>query len=304
MKNFIKYSNAKSIRGLSHSERHFPNEDSVLLTHIGSHALVAAVSDGHGSDKCFRAHVGSKIAVSVLQEIFQKKPLPEICTIEEVSAFADALPEMIVKQWREIVDDNLVSYPYSSAEQRYDGCKENHYLPYGCTLLGCYITSKFGIFCQIGDGDIFASSINGTTKRIVLEDKRQVGDETMSLCLPDAENDFRISVVDFSLEKLDVVILATDGLSKSHPTDADLFKWTTDIRDIMIQDDGREIIDANLSKWLDEVSVGGSADDISMAVIVIDDAPMDEVSTDPKDAKEEPKMNWLKKVINRISKSV
>ena len=311
MKNIIiEYSTVKSIRGLSHIKKHFPNEDSVLLRHTGSHAIVAAVSDGHGSRKCFRAHTGSRFAVDVVRDICEK--VTNFGTLKDVRGFSETLPIKIVENWKARVDNDLKSYPFSNAELQYDECKKNPYLAYGCTLLGSYITSHYGIFFQIGDGDIFASATDGTTKRLVADDNRFIGEETTSLCLPDAENDFRISVVDFSINNLDIIILATDGLSKSYAKDADLFQWTTDIRS-MIQEKGSEAIDENLSTWLEEVSNEGSADDISMAVIALDKLRLDNVDEDEvtseenditteKTDEEKSKISYIIKIIRKFKK--
>ena len=266
----VDYAIAKSICGISHSF----NEDSVLLTKIGKHAIVAAVSDGHGSEKCFRSQNGSRFAVKALENIFQTMPFTK--NIDAAKLTTELLPSMIVQQWKKLVDEDLEYYPYSSTEQSVE-CMENHYLPYGCTLLGCYITPQYGIFIQIGDGDMFAlfDENESITKKLVSEDERLTGEATTSLCLPEAENDFRISVIDFTESRLKVIILGTDGLENSYSTDMDLFAWASDIDDIMYQENGRDMIDENLSKWLDEVSVNGSGDDISMAIIVMEkDAPL------------------------------
>ena len=266
----IIYSTAKSVRGVSHLMKDKPNEDSVLLTEIGSHALVAAISDGHGSEKCFRSQNGSRFAVKVLENIFQKAPFFK--TIDAVKQFMKSLPEVIVQQWKALVDEDLKSYPYSLAEQS-DECKANLYLPYGCTLLGCYLTSRYGIFIQIGDGEMFALFSEGVTKKLVSDDERLTGQATTSLCLPDAEKDFRISVIDFSENSLDVIIMGTDGLGNSYSADRAMFDWAIDIKEIMTRENGRDMINQNLSIWLEEVSINGSGDDISMAVIVMKEEP-------------------------------
>jgi len=271
----VDYAIAKSLCGISHNS----NEDSVLLTKIGKHALLVAVSDGHGSEKCFRSQNGSRFAVKALENIFQTMPYTK--NIDAAKLTIELLPLMIVQQWKKLVDEDLEYYPYSSTEQSVE-CMENHYLPYGCTLLGCYITHQYGIFIQIGDGDMFALfDENGSvTKKIVSEDERLTGLETTSLCLPDAENDFRISVIDFTENRLKVIILGTDGVGNSYSSDVDLFAWASDINDFMSQENGRDMINENLSKWLNEVSVNGSGDDISMAIIVMEqDAPL---TTEPE----------------------
>lgn len=268
----IVYFTAKSVRGVDHIYKNMPNEDSILLADTGSHSLVAAVSDGHGSEACFRAQSGSRFAVKILENICQTAP--DFVNMDIVRQFAESLPERIVQQWKTCINNDLISYPYSQAEQS-DDCKANFYLPYGCTLLGCYLTPQYGIFLQVGDGDMFALFPDGCTKLIVPGDDRLTGRATASLCLTDAAKDFRISIVDFSEERLNVLILATDGVGNSHPTDKDLFKWAPDLKKIMEQEDGRDVINENLATWLDDTSSNGSGDDCSMAIVFMENVPLD-----------------------------
>ena len=265
----INYSIVKSVRGLSHLKKNNPNEDSVSLTSLGNHTLITAISDGHGSDACFRSQTGSRFAVTVFENIFQTSPV--FNTTEELQQFVEQVPALVIKQWKELVENDLRLYPYSLVEQS-DECKANPYLPYGCTLLGSCITPQYGIFIQIGDGDIFALFSEGHISKLVADDERLTGQAVTSLCLPEAENDFRTSIYDFSKDSLDVIIMGTDGLGNSYGSDENLYAWATDIKAFIAQENGKELINENLSVWLDEVSSNGSADDISMAIIVLDEA--------------------------------
>src|SRR5262245_28649844 len=56
-----------SVRGASHFRGGLANQDAVDVSVAAGGALPAilAVSDGHGSNKCFRSHVGSQFAVEI-----------------------------------------------------------------------------------------------------------------------------------------------------------------------------------------------------------------------------------------------
>jgi len=93
MKNRVSYSIARSVRGISHSRKNAPNEDSVLLSDIGSRATVAAVADGHGSEKCFRAHLGSRFAVKVFEKVCETAP--NFASDVEARQFASGIPIVV-----------------------------------------------------------------------------------------------------------------------------------------------------------------------------------------------------------------
>src|SRR5262245_11055773 len=60
-----------TVRGASHQRSGLPNQDAyhcLPQKKMGRH-LVAAVSDGHGSAKCFRSDIGANFAVKVATEI-------------------------------------------------------------------------------------------------------------------------------------------------------------------------------------------------------------------------------------------
>ncbi len=264
----IIHSIARSVRGVSHSKSGLPNQDSVLLQANGCHQLVAAVADGHGSSNCYRSNTGSRFACELFADIV--KDAPSFSSYDEAKVYADSVPAIIVTQWKNRVDNDLVISPYAIHEVSESSIK-NCYIPYGCTFLGGFINSKYAIFLQIGDGDLFALFSNGNEKYLVSSDERLNGNATTSLCLPDAEKDFRVTVVDLADDIIpEIIILATDGLGQSYASDSELFKWSSDLKDIYMNEDGIEIIETNLATWLDEVSSSASGDDISMVIIRVE----------------------------------
>ncbi|MDQ3699739.1 MAG: protein phosphatase 2C domain-containing protein, partial [Chloroflexota bacterium] len=60
-----------SVRGASHRRHGLPNQDALRWwpeSGLGP-PLVLAVADGHGSAKCFRSDVGSRLAVAAAVEV-------------------------------------------------------------------------------------------------------------------------------------------------------------------------------------------------------------------------------------------
>lgn len=72
----------KSVQGASHVRANRPNQDAIRLVPESGRdlPLILAVSDGHGSAKCFRSDKGSACAVeavtSVLQDFLAGQPDP------------------------------------------------------------------------------------------------------------------------------------------------------------------------------------------------------------------------------------
>lgn len=274
----IKHSIARSLRGVSHSRSGLPNQDSILLQANGSHYMVAAVADGHGSSNCHRSNTGSRFACELFAEIV--KDAPSFSSYDEAKLYSESIPALFINQWKSRVENDLVVLPYASHEVN-ESNSENRYISYGCTFLGCYIDSKYAVFLQIGDGDMFASFSNGEVKYLVTGDERLYGNATTSMCLPDSEKDFRVSVIDLGNDNIpEIIILATDGLGQSYARDSELFKWGSDLKDIYLSDGGIETIETNLANWLDEVSSNASGDDISMVIISIENKKAEQINKD------------------------
>lgn len=148
----------KSVQGSNHIEWGRPCEDA-----SGSYAnpekqyYLAAVSDGHGADECYRADKGSKIAVEIaikdLQELAEKMTrTPEV----EARFYQDMLSspryqqmtmrhltDVIHAEWVESVRQDLQDHPPTEAElvSLQEKKKTNYTVSdrpeqvYGCTLM-------------------------------------------------------------------------------------------------------------------------------------------------------------------------
>jgi serine/threonine protein phosphatase PrpC len=135
------------------------------------------------------------------------------------------LPSRLHRLWRQKVDADLERSPLGSV--RLAG-PEDRFLPYGATLVAVAIAPRFLILIQIGDGDALVGFSDGRLERPLPDDTKLVGEETHSLCDPDAarSNRFRLQV----LPQLDAtagpefVMLSTDGLSKSCPSEQAFMK--------------------------------------------------------------------------------
>ena len=305
----------KSITGASHTKSNLPNQDSVACfgdTTNGKDFVFGIVSDGHGSKKCFRSHLGSSFATEVLSEIFTlfAESIKEDTNQQSVKQYVvDEFPKMIVESWREKVNEHLENYPYSNedlqvlsitkADFNSPKFSKAKYLPYGATLLGVLLLKKFVVYVQLGDGDILIATEEGEVFRRLKEDDRLLGNETTSLCLETAQNDFR-TAIDFIVETPPhFILISTDGFANAYKEDVELFKFPADVSKLH-KEKGFNYLKQNLSDWLEETSVQASGDDTSMCIIVSNRVEV-EIVIEPEQPKQPvEKGNWKKKIITSI----
>lgn len=272
----------RSVRGAAHVRAGLPNQDAIRwLPESGTGLpLILAVADGHGSARCFRSDVGSRLAVHTATEVVQEslESLPEAPSFSAVKRWAEEhLPREIVRRWRDVVAGDLLAEPFTSAElERLDtrlGLDERRQialdpiLAYGATLLAVLVTESFILYLQLGDGDILTVSETGEVSRVPLPaDERLFANATTSLCSPDAWRDFRSYFQVLSGPPPALIMVSTDGYGNSFRDEVGFFQVGTDILDL-IRADGLGAVYESLETWLAEASQEGSGDDITLGII-------------------------------------
>ncbi len=237
-----------------------------------------SVSDGHGSDKCFRSHIGSNLAAEVADTAcrrflrnFESPKFPAMQRWVERS-----LPREIVYYWKQEVIDDLSEKPFTREELKTMELREGiearrrvvsyPILAYGATLLTLVITEGYLLYLQVGDGDILTVSDDGQVKKIFAKDERLYANETTSICLPQAWRDFKVSFQPDTEHPPALILLSTDGYSDSFSTEKEFLQIGPDILK-MIRSDGLDKVNDHLEAWLDETSRIGSGDDITLGVV-------------------------------------
>ncbi len=271
-----------SVRGSSHARSGLPNQDAAACSVIPGDAgqpttAIVAVSDGHGGARHFRSQVGSalavNIAISALRDFLVRFSAPGGAA-SLTQAHLDELMRSLVSEWTEAVVADLASNPITSeeserleaqSEDAHASVEESPLLAYGATLLIAAATDELLVYLQLGDGEILSVSADGVTSRPLPEDDRLVGNQTTSLCQPDAWNDFRSAwVVAPHLPSL--VLLSTDGYVNSFRSDDDFLKIGADYLQIL-REQGISTLSSELPAILDEATRQGSGDDITLAIL-------------------------------------
>lgn len=229
----------KSVQGSNHIEWGRPCEDA-----SGSYAnpekqyYLAAVSDGHGADECYRADKGSKIAVEIaikdLQELAEKMTrTPEV----EARFYQDMLSspryqqmtmrhltDVIHAEWVESVRQDLQDHPPTEAElvSLQEKKKTNYTVSdrpeqvYGCTLMAALWMPKCLLLIHQGDGRCDVFYTDGTVDQPIPWDSRCVGTRTTSLCDDDVEPSFRNCVIDLQKKPVMACYLGCDGVEDAY----------------------------------------------------------------------------------------
>jgi serine/threonine protein phosphatase PrpC len=274
----------RSVRGASHLRSGLPNQDAIGWDPESGKgpALIVAVSDGHGSAKYFRSDKGAEFAVrAALAECRHLiDGQPDFANLSAIKRTAEErLPQAIVRHWGQLVEQDAATNPVTPDELDLAVAKATSPVDrnalettptiwYGATLLAAIVTNAFTLFLRLGDGDILTVfEADAVTRPLPQATKEEsVGDDTQSLCLPNAWRDFALTFQALSGSSRALVLITTDGYQKSFTDDAGFLKLGSDIFEL-IRREGLAAVDASLESWLNEASTSGSGDDITVALV-------------------------------------
>jgi serine/threonine protein phosphatase PrpC len=272
-----------SVRGSSHQRTGLPNQDAVdygIAPRSDAAAAVLAVSDGHGGGRHFRSQVGSMLAVRVAVETVREH-LARSPGLSGPAALAE-VGQQVVEAWQSAVGSDLAHNPFTEAEltklltaegeASKDSVVANPELAYGATLLVAAATDERMLYMQLGDGDILAVAANGTTTRPIQADDRLVGNQTTSLCQPEAWREFRNAEVAAADGFPALVLLSTDGYLNSFRSQQDFLQIGTDYLQIL-RDQGSDSLAEELPRILTEATQQGSGDDITLGMLHVEVLP-------------------------------
>lgn len=253
---------AVSVKGASHESGGLPCQDSARV-YISERLAIAAVSDGHGSEKHFRSASGSemaaRIAIRSITDFYERNGSLAAIFADASSEAARRIAANIICGWNDEIAAHLRFSPLTKQEQsvceRFGGIAPE--IMYGATLI-LAAADENGVFgLQIGDGS-FTMECGSTVELPMPEDERLMGNLTTSLCDCDAINSFRSFYRQGSFDSL---MISSDGLINSFVSREDFLSFSKRTAALPEQE-----LSA-LEEHLKHRSRGGSRDDISVAVI-------------------------------------
>lgn len=266
-----------SVRGANHTRNHRPNQDAIAwqsAPHTSAPAVIA-IADGHGATRYVRSHRGAKLAVQLAKEILSDfaethEHTRDLAGVAHLAA--EQLPRTLVRTWQDLVRADLAARPLSPAEEtrwlddRKPDAVRDPMRAYGSTLVTAVVSSRYLLFCHLGDGDILTVNSEGVVTRTPLPvDTRLVANQTTSLCGPDAWNDLRVYFQPITERPPALIMLSTDGYANSFADEQGFFTTAADLLRAF-QANGVQHTTNRLPHWLHATSAGGSGDDISVGL--------------------------------------
>ncbi len=276
---------AGSVIGSNHVTNGRPNQDAVAATGVGPVAA-AAVADGHGSRRCPRSATGARLAATLAVHAL-RDACASTTGVEELERELRRASEILVQEWRRAVLDDAAGHAFDADEVellgRSDGALDEAatVLAYGTTLVAlCAGGARLGVL-QIGDGDVFAVTEDGTSLRLLPDDPRNVANVTSSLAQIDPLRSVRLGVVDLREQPITVALACTDGFGGAF-VDRDWWRQVgADLAD-RVRRFPPEEIDRRIPDWLAEpAEIGG--DDASLALLLAGSDSIDERSVPAPD---------------------
>lgn len=262
-----------SVIGPTHAKKNTPNQDAFAIEK-GTDRLLISLADGHGSDTCFRSHLGSEFAVEAALSVMRSlasSDIEDLSTLEpqKCSAFIKRWAENTLKGWVKAVLDHLRSHPFTNSEvdalddKGRKNLGGNALLAYGSTLMATLITPNIMLGFNLGDGDMLVYH-GRHVDSVMFQDDHAIGNHTYSLCTSGSIG--KLAYMYRHTKGVDALLLATDGYRNSYRSADGFLKVGTDMQHLY-KKHGATVLQDNLSAWLKETTQGGSGDDITAAMV-------------------------------------
>ena len=250
--------------GAQHEAAGLPYQDAAATVGLAADGapgpVAVAVADGHGHTRHFRSDRGARFAAGAAcqvgaQLVPQLEAAADAADVESI--VDDAIVGPVLTRWRRAVAADLVAEPMEA---------DDPVLAYGSTLAVAVLTGRWAVAAQIGDGDMIGIGPSGDAVPLVAPAPVLDGNRTASLCQDDAEEAFRVAVLDVRVTPVVAVLLATDGYGNAQVDDpwepgvaADLAR--------LLQERGGAWVATQLPSWAARcASSEGSGDDVTLAL--------------------------------------
>lgn len=260
---------SQSVDGPSHVRLGLPNQDCVRERQ--NKVTIVAVSDGHGSAKCFRSDIGARFAAESALDVIERE-----WSGSSIADESGTVTKEIAQDWRRKVDEHLEKSPFTQQERdslashhgqgAFSQIEKHPPIAYGATLITVAISADHILFLQLGDGDILAVDESGEVRRPVCSDNRLFANETTSLSCETAWKDFRTCCQFVPRGLPALILLSTDGYSNSFKDEASFLKAGSDFLALLRSEGGIEEVEKSLKEWLSDSSQM-SGDDVTLSLV-------------------------------------
>lgn len=255
----------KSVIGASHkTKENGICQDRNLVEFLGEDIVVAAVADGHGSEKCRFSDRGAEFAVNVFFEIIEEMYF----SVKNIEQFIQQLRQNDASKFMQVLHSRWskkIKNSYSQLRKDYDDLKDEKKVDpelYGTTLLGIVISPEFVFAIQLGDGDIVYVDNEGV--KYVIDPPKFLGTETFSLSnkVPWNHAVMYFQRINYIEKAPCMFILTSDGFSNSFLDNEQYYIACKDYFEIT-KTYGQDAVQKQLQEWLEQTSAEGCGDDIT-----------------------------------------
>lgn len=258
-----------SVRGNSHVLRNIANQDSSHFQYGSTpNRWAAAIADGHGSSLHPKSEIGSRLAVQSAVGTAIDFLENEDTQCHSLEKIGEHIIDSIIKKWRvEILNLNLLERGEKTTNKREESeeIPQDEILLYGTTLAFVFPYQDVLLVGSIGDSDGFWRSQSGLVRSLDLFKNNDdgIGEETHSLCLPNAKRFFRFE----ALPSINggTLLLATDGVKKSLSNEESLNNILDYYHDLA--SNKYDLLESDLIEQLHELTREGSGDDCTVVII-------------------------------------
>lgn len=256
-----------SVRGNSHVLRDIANQDSSFFQYGSTpDRWAAAIADGHGSSAHPKSEIGSRVAVQSAVETVLEFLEGDKGEFHSLDKIRERIINSIINKWRVQIS---TLYQIEKKEQitldEGEEISPDEFFLYGTTLAFVFPYQDVLLLGSIGDSDGFWRSQSGLARSLDLFENNDngIGEETHSLCLPNAKRFFRFD----ALQSINggTLLIATDGVKKSL-SDEDSLNNILDYFHILASNKD-DSLEADLTEQLQELTKEGSGDDCTAIII-------------------------------------
>lgn len=287
-------------QGESHKKNDNKPCQDFSISFKGDDIAIAIVSDGHGGDRYFRSHFGSKFIAEIAKKtiierilqngktLFENKEFTQVGISKErkdkpidkdIERTMQSLFASIITQWYDKIKEHAKNNPLDEWEEKHVPEKykqefnEQNKLEknYGCTLMVYVQTPTYWCAFHIGDGKCVAFYLKDdklSCQEPILWDEACFLNTTTSICDSNAIEEFRYSYCGDGTFPI-AVFLGSDGIDDSYGTPENLSTFYQQLLQEMANKNPQEMTSV-LEECLSEISRIGSQDDMSV-VCVYDD---------------------------------
>lgn len=269
-----------TVRGAMHVRRGTPNQDAIAWKKAEDphDTTFLAVADGHGAPPHFRSNAGSRFAVRAAISVLERFAIDSsgLDAAAVIDTAKKSLGRELVDTWRSHVSQDLEQRPLTAREldtaiERapdlpVERLHADPAIAYGSTVIAALLTGDYGLYLQLGDGNIVEVTPEGAAPPPALpDDPLLLGNQTTSLCSPDALRHVRICVQPSPAETPTCIMLSTDGYANSFVDAAGLRQAALDLCAVACEQ-GMFSLALQLPAWLRATSRQGSGDDITVGL--------------------------------------